>query len=138
MPTLEKIFYYPVKSFGGQEVDFCKIKNNRIVFDRIFAFKFSKKTMKNDYSWQNKSNFLTLSNTPMLTQFKSTWDPLNENLSIYRNGIKVITINPNNERSYIEKLITDLVSTFEINPFNNKSQRKPLNFVGDGYSFLSR
>ena len=30
MARLEKILYYPIKSLGGQEVDFCNIKNNRI------------------------------------------------------------------------------------------------------------
>ena len=47
MARLEKILYYPIKSLGGQEVDFCNIKNNRIVYDRIFAFKFSNKSMQN-------------------------------------------------------------------------------------------
>ena len=71
----------------------------------------------------------------MLTQFKSTWDPLKKDLSIYRNDMNIITINTNNERASIENLITDLVSTFELNPFNSNSQRKPLILVGDGCNF---
>ena len=135
MARLEKILYYPIKSLGGQEVDFCNIKNNRIVYDRIFSFKFSNKSMQNDNLWQSKNNFLTLSNTPMLTHFKSTWDPIKRNLSIYRNEMNIITINLNDERARIENLITDLVSAFELNPFNNNSQRKPLILVGDGCNF---
>ena len=30
MARLEKILYYPIKSLGGQEVDFCNIKTKLV------------------------------------------------------------------------------------------------------------
>lgn len=63
-PKLKEIFIYPIKSFGGESIKLANLKSNRILGDRIFGFKVSDNLIESTNLWENKSKFLTLSNTP--------------------------------------------------------------------------
>ena len=75
MKPLAKIFFYPVKAFGGQSVESSEIENNRIKYDRIFGLRLAKSDEYLDYEWKNKHNYVTLANTPGLAKYSSLWDP---------------------------------------------------------------
>ena len=132
MKPLAKIFFYPVKAFGGQSVESCEIENNRIKYDRIFGFRFAKVDEFLDYKWKNKHNFVTLSNTPGLAKYSSSWDPKKRVLEIISNKRTIDSIIVDKSRNQFEKNITNLISKMLVNPKKITQPKVQVNLVGDG------
>jgi len=136
-PKLKEIFIYPIKSFGGESIKLANLKNNRILGDRIFGFKVSDNLIESTNLWENKSKFLTLSNTPFLAEFKSTWDPNLRLISIYRKNRLIINFNVDNNDLDLSKIIQLIKKLYNTNDIANKNYLdKDIVFVnGDQKNF---
>lgn len=102
--SIKSIHYYPVKSLSFSSLKKAKIKKNLgILNDRLFAF-----TRNIDY--ENASlfekfpknrrlnNFLTLKNSPVLNQYKFTYE--GDELTLFKGVTKIISISSNDNYNY--------------------------------------
>ena len=106
-PTLNKLYFSPVKSLSFSNKKSLKIKKNiGIQNDRIFAFtriinETEAKDYKKDPNKRNLNFFLTLRNSPFLNKYNFEYKENELSLLLEKNLIKKIDLNNDNNLKLI-------------------------------------
>ena len=101
------IYRYPIKSFSKEENEVEITDFNRIVGDRIAAFKIGENTK--NYEWLPKKNYLSLMHVPHISKIKIKYiDSINK-LSIKIPDRKEFLVNSSNKLK-MESEISDYLS----------------------------
>ena len=103
---ITNIYRYPIKSFSKEEKNEVEITDyNRIVGDRIAAFKIGENTK--NYEWLPKKNYLSLMHVPHISKIKIKYiDSINK-LSIKIPDRKEFLVNSSNKLK-MESEISDI------------------------------
>ena len=124
---ITNLYRYPIKSFSKEEKNEVEITDfNRIVGDRIAAFKIGENTK--NYEWLPKKNYLSLMHVPHISKIKIKYiDSINK-LSIKLPDRKEFLVNSSNKLK-MESEISDYLS-------KNKFE-KDFNFISTNDNEIS-
>ena len=112
---ISSIHYFPVKSLSFSNLKTCSIKKNLGIHnDRLFAFSrnidFEKAKLIERFPKNRKLNeFLTLKNSPVLNNYKFSFE--NKTLTLFKGNNKIISISSEEQNKF--NLISDKLLKLE-------------------------